>query len=691
MFKLMGKKSKKQSKTVDTKTETPATSLAENNNKAGFFKKSSRHVKSIIGLLKLQGATPSMILDDLSHAAEAKDGFVKKVKGGYRVIVLTDDDLLKAGFSKKNPILGQVGLSLRNNNLLSATTLADRDAGRLVLIPTVTTLNYMDEYDEFRDFKNYRVGIFPENATDEDQDVHVQLTGETLPFDAIKTSDVAPASIVEGMSDDVKPVDPVGGAVEEDHDADESDPTSVPDEPETDNGDPDDIDSIESVVKPDDDDIVNGDKADDDDLLGLGLGDDDELDDGTPDDTDDPDPEAYTDEPDTDDDQVVSDDEAVEQPTELVANDESSEVVSEDDYRDNIVRISDQTINGVDVKIDVNNDGINALLSDIKAPKLTPPDSKSDSLLDEAVLTQYRDGNAVLNQMALTQASKLRTLYNNQLGMVIKALLESVSLDSVSNRFGKAKDIISKTYKKRLAEIQDKVIIQSEELDKAYAKDKKAYVELAMKKAEADYDSYHKDDLEANKQQIEVDLENEVNVQRANMMSDLNDDRQEYVNKRLLEMQTSVLNEVSKAKAEMDDRMMATLSEISDAITSYQHSQYQNELKRVSVLGEAQRQKTEADKVRDQYQTQLSDLRKQLAAKDKALDDKDNVWNKKIVQLNAQNKATMEQLRSALRIQTDLVANQAQLLSSIQGSSKVQLHQNAETNVETSDDGIPNL
>lgn len=686
MFKLMGKKSKKQSKTVDTKPETPATPSAENNEKAGFFKKSSKHGKSIIGSLKLQGATPSMILDDLSHAAEAKDGFVKKVKGGYRVIVLTDDDLLKAGFSKKNPILGQVGLSLRNNNLLSATTLADRDAGRLVLIPTVTTLNYMDEYDEFRDFKNYRVGIFPENATDEDQDVHVQLTGETLPFDAIKTSDVAPASIVEGMSDDVKPVDPVGGAVEEDHDADESDPTSVPDEPGTDDGDLDDIDGIESVMKPNDDDVVNGDTADDDDPLGLGLGDDDEPDEDAPEaDTDESEPDI--DEPDTDDDQVVPDDEAVEQQTELVANDESSEVVSEDDYRDNIVRLSDQTINGVDVKIDVNNDGINALLSDIKAPKLTPPDSKSDSLLDDAVLTQYRDGNAVLSQMALTQASKLRTLYNNQLGMVVKALLESVSLDSVSNRFGKAKDAISKTYKNRLAEIQDKVIIQSEELDKAYAKDKKAYVELAMKKAEADYDSYHKDDLEANKQQIEVDLENEVNVQRANMMSDLNDDRQEYVNKRLLEMQTSVLNEVSKAKAEMDDRMMATLSEISDTITGYQHSQYQNELKRVSVLGEEQRQKTEADKVRDQYQTQLSDLRKQLAAKDKALDDKDSVWHKKVAQLNDQNKATMEQLRSALRIQTNLVANQAQLLSSIQGSSKVQLPQN----LETHDDDAPNL
>lgn len=686
MFKLMGKKSKKQSKTVDTKPETPATPSAENNEKAGFFKKSSKHGKSIIGSLKLQGATPSMILDDLSHAAEAKDGFVKKVKGGYRVIVLTDDDLLKAGFSKKNPILGQVGLSLRNNNLLSATTLADRDAGRLVLIPTVTTLNYMDEYDEFRDFKNYRVGIFPENATDEDQDVHVQLTGETLPFDAIKTSDVAPASIVEGMSDDVKPVDPVGGVVEEDHDADESDPTSVPDETGTDDGDLDDIDGIESVMKPNDDDVVSGDTADDDDPLGLDLGDDDEPDEATSEaDTDEPEPDI--DEPDTDDDQVVPDDEAVEQQTELVANDESSEVVSEDDYRDNIVRLSDQTINGVDVKIDVNNDGINALLSDIKAPKLTPPDSKSDSLLDDAVLTQYRDGNAVLSQMALTQASKLRTLYNNQLGMVVKALLESVSLDSVSNRFGKAKDAISKTYKNRLAEIQDKVIIQSEELDKAYAKDKKAYVELAMKKAEADYDSYHKDDLEANKQQIEVDLENEVNVQRANMMSDLNDDRQEYVNKRLLEMQTSVLNEVSKAKAEMDDRMMATLSEISDTITGYQHSQYQNELKRVSVLGEEQRQKTEADKVRDQYQTQLSDLRKQLAAKDKALDDKDNVWNKKVAQLNSQNDATMEQLRSALRIQTNLVANQAQLLSSIQGSSKVQLPQN----LETHDDDAPNL
>jgi hypothetical protein len=228
-------------------------------------------------------------------------------------------------------------------------------------------------------------------------------------------------------------------------------------------------------------------------------------------------------------------------------------------------------------------------------------------------------------------------------------------------------------------------------LDKAYAKDKKAYVELAMKKAEADYDNYHKADLEANKQQIEVDLENDVNVQRANMMADLNDDRQEYVNKRLIEMQTSVLNEVSKVKAEMDDRMMATLSEISDTITGYQHSQYQNELKRVSVLDEEQRQKTEADKVRDQYQTQLSDLRNQLDAKDKALDDKDDVWRKKIDQLNAQNKATMEQLRSALRIQTNLVANQAQLLRSIQGSSNVSLHQNAETNVETSDDGIPNL
>lgn len=674
MFKLLGKKSKNQSKTVDTKTETPATPSAENNKKADFFKK---HGKSLVGSLKLQGVTPSMILDDLSHAAEAKDGFVKKIKGGYRVIVLTDDDLLKAGFSKKNPILGQVGLSLRNNNLLSATTLADRDAGRLVLIPTVTTLNYMDEYDEFRDFKNYRVGIFPENATDEDQEVHVQLTGETLPFDAIKTSDVAPASIVEGMSDDVKPVDPVGGAVEEDHDTDESDPTSVPDESDTDNGNSDDIDGIDSVMAPNDD----------DDPLGLGLGDDDEPDEGIPDDTDEPEPEDDTDEPNTDDDQVVPDEEAVEQQTELVANDESSEVVSEDDYRDNIIRISDQTVNGVDVKIDINNDGINALLSDIKAPKLTPPDSNSDSLLDDAVLTQYRDGNAVLNQMALTQASKLRTLYNNQLGMVIKALLESVSLDSVSNRFGKAKDAISKTYKKRLAEIQDKVIIQAEDLDKAYAKDKKAYVELAMKKAEADYDSYHKADLEANKQQIEVDLENDVNVQRANMMSDLNDDRQEFVNKRLLEMQTSVLNEVSKAKAEMDDRMMATLSEISDTITGYQHSQYQNELKRVSVLGEEQRQKTEADKVRDQYQTQLSDLRKQLSAKDKALDDKDDVWHKKVVQLNAQNKATMEQLRNALRIQTNLVANQAQLLSSIQDSSKVRLPQN----VEPQDDGAPNL
>lgn len=684
MFKLMGKKSKKQSKTVDTKTETSVTPSAENNKKADFFKK---HGKSLIGSLKLQGVTPSMILDDLSHAADAKDGFVKKVKGGYRVIVLTDDDLLKAGFSKKNPILGQIGLSLRNNNLLSATTLADRDAGRLVLIPTVTTLNYMDEYDEFRDFKNYRVGIFPENATDEDQDVHVQLTGETLPFDAIKTSDVAPASIVEGMSDDVKPVDPVGGAVEEDHDTDESDPMSVPDEPETDNGNPDDIDGIESVMKPNDDDVVNGDMADDDDPLGLGLGDDDEPDEDTSDSIDESESEADIDEPDTDDVQVVPDEEAVEQQTELVANDESSEVVSEDDYRDNIVRIGDQTLNGVDVKIDINNDGINALLSDIKAPKLTPPDSKSNSLLDDAVLTQYRDGNAVLNQMALTQASKLRTLYNNQLGMVIKALLESVSLDSVSNRFGKAKDAISKTYKKRLAEIQDKVISQSEDLDKAYAKDKKAYVELAMKKAEADYDSYHKADLEANKQQIEVDLENDVNVQRANMMSDLNDDRQEYVNKRLLEMQTSVLNEVSKAKAEMDDRMMATLSEISDTITGYQHSQYQNELKRVSVLGEEQRQKTEADKVRDQYQTQLSDLRKQLSAKDKALDDKDDVWRKKIDQLNAQNKSTMEQLRSALRIQTNLVANQAQLLSSIQSSSKVRLPQN----VETEDAGAPNL
>lgn len=679
MFKLMGKKSKKQSKTVDTKTATPVTPSAENNKKADFFKK---HGKSLIGSLKLQGVTPSMILDDLSHAAEAKDGFVKKVKGGYRVIVLTDDDLLKAGFSKKNPILGQVGLSLRNNNLLSATTLADRDAGRLVLIPTVTTLNYMDEYDEFRDFKNYRVGIFPENATDEDQDVHVQLTGETLPFDAIKTSDVAPASIVEGMSDDVKPVDPVGGAVEEDHDTDESDPTSVPDEPETDSENPDDIDGIESVMNSNDDDVANGDMADDDDPLGLGLGDDDE-----PDDADEPESEADIDEPDTDDDQVDPDEESVDEQTELVANDESSEVVSEDDYRDNIVRISDQTVNGIDVKIDINNDGINALLSDIKAPKLTPPDSNSDSLLDDAVLTQYRDGNVVLNQMALTQASKLRTLYNNQLGMVIKALLESVSLDSVSNRFGKAKDAINKTYKKRLAEIQDKVIIQSEDLDKAYAKDKKAYVELAMKKAEADYDSYHKADLEANKQQIEVDLENDVNVQRANMMSDLNDDRQEFVNKRLLEMQTSVLNEVSKAKAEMDDRMMATLSDISDTITGYQHSQYQNELKRVSVLDEEQRQKTEADKVRDQYQTQLSDLRKQLSAKDKALDDKDDVWHKKVAQLNAQNKATMEQLRSALRIQTNLVANQAQLLSSIQGSSKVRLPQN----VETQDDGIPNL
>lgn len=604
--------------------------------------KSRKKGKSLVGALKLKGAAPSMILDDLQSAVENKDGYVAKVKGGFRVIVLTDDDLEEIGITKKNPVLGSMGSSLHSNNMLSATTLADRDAGNLVIIPTLDSLNSMDEYDELRNFENYRIAIFPEDASDEDPDVKVTFTGELVSFDDMRTADVAPASIVndgieknpvqddfdtEGKPDDFNNEDTPNGGVDEDIEEDDTDDEDVE---------------------------VTEDES-------LNLGDDSKV---LPFDGSDVEEDDDSDEDDEDDTDVSEDDEElVPAEPDVVTDENSDEPVTSEEFTSQFTKLEDKVITGKDLVVTVDNSGINDLLADIKAPELIPPEN--NELLTQSTQSQYNDGNSILKQLTSIEIAKLKSLYSDQLNKVVKSLVDSVSLNDKNNRYGKIRDAITEAYNKDVAEIDAKADAQAEVYDSEYEASKKDFIETAKRQAAEDYDRRNKQNLEAKKEQYRLTLSAKAHDTRINLMANLSDDRQGYVDSKIYELQSMVLDAVTKAKSDLDAQIIDTTTKISDGITEYQHGQYQNELKRINVLDESQRQHSEADKVRDEYERKLEELHEQLKLKDQAIREVQSESNDKIEKINLQSKEAIDNLKHTITIQGDLISKQTSMINQI--------------------------
>lgn len=631
---MFGKKKKK--KALNEQNETSQDTMPEQESvqekpkekpkkqKKGFsLFGSSKRSKSPIRLtdaMQLEESVASSSVDVLgSIVTDHVPSAVRFIEGdGYVIVALTNTMLSGSTLDVKSEEFGSFAEGLRNETIESITLPRDIEDGVIGLIPTLDTLQALEEF-EFLDHVQYQYALVPKDITD---DQGIILLDTTVSFDELLatandfnlTYQLSGAHVdvvsLEGLDrDDAEESFESFDSAEQDFTIDEHPDDAVFDEVEEEpphllppsQMDDAPVEFIPTYTLSDSDDVDDVDNMDDDMDVADGMAFDTEPTDTT-----------FTDA--TYGSTDLTEDEAAERQKQVVFQISNPELGIElttekfDDY------FANQPIVNFEIVDDQGNE------------------------LQRTLNEMRRDANSELERMRHDGIQSLRQKFISALRQTHDLVTSELDYREADTRYFDAFMRVEERYQQTL---NRRFEIESERTREAKAdfeERKAAYVEDAKRAAEATFQRIYGDEHRRAVQNISLLVSEEIEAEREASRAEIYADRRMVASNMFERVITTLLAELTQNFNMLAEQELSVYDGFRQNMEIYLRKHYSDEVLRAKAEAEKLRQMHEAERVREEYD-------QMLITKTRMLEEQEATYREKLDKLDLEHRQQLEEMR----------------------------------------------
>ena len=229
------------------------------------------------------------------------------------------------------------------------------------------------------------------------------------------------------------------------------------------------------------------------------------------------------------------------------------------------------------------------------------PEDRNDSWLDGYVTQMIKNANAELYQLHKSNLFATRNRYLNLITEECELIATAVDINDPANEYARCKQsIMDETAKKRKS-IDVEITRKRLELQQLWDSEMQQIQESAAAAAKRNYLEKHAKSHEASLREIENSLNDEIDMEYSERLSELNEKRRNDAKKRHDLAVTQTLIVIGESYEELlkeeEERREQLLAEIQEYIDNHR----KDEVARNAVLAEAQRQREEASRVTEEF------------------------------------------------------------------------------------------
>lgn len=592
--------------------------------KKGFSLFGSRRSKEPIRMtdaMQLEESVASSAIDVLTGITE--DHVPSAVRfidnEGFIIIALTNEQLETFNLDVKSEEFGSFAEGLRNETIESITLPKDIERGVIGLIPTLDTLQALEEF-EFLDGVLYHFALVPTDMTDDDG---ILLLNNTVIFDDLLTyaNDFSLQYELQGM--DVTVISTEGHM----QDDDVEEPNYMTEE------------EVQTFIDPEPESAVFNDVDDEDDSMSFiddtdtmqGV---DEMDDTIPmysfpeDDVDMVDDiDSFTTE-----DTVEVDEDTMETP--FVSTDLTEEEASEQ------VRQLTLQIKDTELGLELTTEKFDDYFANQRVVNFEIVDDQGNEL-QRTLNEMRRDANSELERIRQDGVQSLRQYFISSIRQAYEVVQQNLDVNDESSRYYEAYEAIKSRFNDTMNRRSDIEHQRSKEIRADYDARLQEYVENAKRLAEASFERIYGDEHRRTLQQVSQLVVEEIQVERDASFAELHTDRRMVASNMFERIITTLLRELTQQFNVLAEKEMSVYDGFRQNMEIYLRKHYSDEVLRAKAEAEKLRQMHEAERVREEYD-------QMLLTKTRMLEEQEATYHEKLQKMDAEHRMRIEEVRAEM-------------------------------------------
>lgn len=240
-----------------------------------------------------------------------------------------------------------------------------------------------------------------------------------------------------------------------------------------------------------------------------------------------------------------------------------------------------------------------------KNPFVPISEKRGDGWLDGYVTQMVKNANAELLNLHRRNLFKARTQFLALMTDACGRIAEDISLDNPANEYHQARQILLDQTSKRRADIEEEVSRKRSDMQDAWNEELRQYMESSAQAARRTWLAKHEAEHEAALRGVEVRLLDNIEIEYQRDLTALND-RRRIEAKRQMDLHTAeTLNELGSKYNEMLAEEDAAREAVLKGIQEYIDTHRKDEVARMAVLAEGQRQKEASEKTAEAYEGRI--------------------------------------------------------------------------------------
>ena len=577
---------------------------------------------SFLAKLNLEEQTVDSVVDELTEYLEENDdtpgrnGALVELNSGFITAIALDDATIGTIYDDEDESFGAFINDIEEDVLPNIRLGSDLENGLLVILPTHDAIQTLAEYDFIQDIQFQWVAI-PSEISDDTSSI---LCGNTVTYDELVRIDEEQATLeYYADSDEGMSVTFDTGTFDDD------DVDFAPDDEYEDDyyGD----DDHEETFEPEDESY--------EDYSDFEEG---EFDSALPEaDTYEETPEDYDD---------IHADESYDDVYEDSYEDNEDDIqetlrqITDDQLTDGLNEIEDYKYHNDEFDITVTDDAFNRhfAIRNFELPLFDETVSDPNNELDVVMAQQRKDMNKEIIRIHENNIVNLRNEWATHSAKVYDTLVARYNIDDSQTKYGLALKEIHDKYALLKDGIYLKAQEKMQELDEAYATERKQAGDRAFREATERYDLDHKVNLETEKKRVRDELETLYAKELVEAERELRDKRRTEFRREFDKCQTEIFLQLQKYYKQLIKREFANIDHFRLQLDKMARDHYADEVARAKALQRNDDYKQSLEQMKSRFaemnNAKEAELREQIAKYERM----DADWNKRYTEMIAKMK-----------------------------------------------------
>lgn len=534
----------------------------------------------------------------------------------YAVLFIDTNDI--GGLDKKrakgNQDKGQLIQQINSGQIKTYMTKDMMLDNVFIIIPDEESIDTLDEY-QFMTEAPYLLAYIADDGT-------IEVTDDNITIDSVKSILLGKATLASVMGKAEPPKPQSFSGASDDDDDDEDDVIEEDDEDDVIEED-DDEDAAPAVKSPQSPviDLGGDDEESDEDELFLSEDDEDPFGD-----------EGFDEDDISEDDGPVFDDEDG-------TEDEFADEEYAEDTEEGTIEFISRKYYSEDLPLEISEEPFDI---QFVADNYVVPfkEERGDGWLQTYVGEMSKDANAVLQNMHVRNIHKMKERYLRLMNIVCENIQREMDIHDESTYYGGLLKDMLDAHNIEIDALDRDVALRKEELEQLWKKQIEEEAERGAEMARHDFITKNRAQHEREIKDLEANMKDDCEIDYREQVNRVMEERRAEAKNRLDMGITSVLKEVSELYQTILDEENAEYQKHYDKINTFIDSNRKDEIARSRALEEQNRQKKEADKVREEYSARLTSASAEYDAKQKA-------YLADIEKLRAEQEARFEEMHSS--------------------------------------------